>query len=135
MKIKIITKYGEVNAELNGTETAKEIYDNLPIEGEANVWGEEIYFKIPVSRETEEPKKRTMEIGDLAYWSEGKAFCIFFGKTPASIDENPRAISDVTFLGRAKNIEMFKKVKDNEKITLDKAEENMDNKEEDNEDE
>ena len=35
-------------AELNDSDTAKKIFDALPIEGSANVWGEEIYFSIPL---------------------------------------------------------------------------------------
>jgi len=132
MKIKIKTSEGEAIAELNETQTAREIYDKLPLEGSANVWGEEIYFDIPVAKSLEEPSKQEMEVGDLAYWSSasnaGGHVCIFFGKTPASIGEKPRAVSEVTFLGnvidfparpsRKEAVDLFKKVQNGERIVL-----------------
>jgi hypothetical protein len=41
-----------------------------------------------------------MEVGEIAYWPPGKALCIFFGRTPASTDERPRAASPVIPIGR-----------------------------------
>lgn len=41
-----------------------------------------------------------MEVGELAYWPPGNAFCIFFGRTPASTEEAPRAASNVNPVGR-----------------------------------
>jgi hypothetical protein len=35
--------------------TARIIYDNLPIEGKANLWLEEIYFDVPIKLEYENP--------------------------------------------------------------------------------
>ena len=122
MRIKIKTSSEEVIADLNNTKTSKEIFRLLPIEGEANLWGDEIYFEIPVEMNLEEPAKQEMEVGDLAYWPSGNAFCIFFGKTPASISGKPRAVSKVTFLGRVEDVEFFRNVVDGEKIILDKFE-------------
>ena len=122
MKLKIKTENGEVVAELNDTLTAKKIFESLPFSGKANIWGEEIYFEIPVVAELEEPAKQEMEVGDLAYWPSGNAFCIFFGKTPASTSEKPCAISDVTFLGRVDDVSLFRDVADGDKIVLDKFE-------------
>ena len=127
MKIKIKFQDKEIEAELNETGTAKKIYENLPIKSKINLWGEEIYFEIPVSMDLEEPAKQDMDIGDLAYWPEGQAFCIFFGKTPVSINGKPKAISFVTLIGKAEKIGIFKKVKDREKIIVDKLEEKQEN--------
>jgi hypothetical protein len=41
-----------------------------------------------------------VEVGELGYWPVGHAFCVFFGPTPASTDERPRAYSPVNILGR-----------------------------------
>ena len=126
MKLKIKFNNKEVDAELNNTETAKKIYARLPLKGQANLWGEEIYFKIPVNEELEkENSKQNMAIGDLAYWPEGNAFCIFFGKTPASINHEPRAISMVTLIGKIKgDAKLFKDVKEGNLIILEKNPEN-----------
>ena len=40
-----------------------------------------------------------MEIGTLAYWPPGSAFCIFYGPTPASNCDQPRAASPVNIVG------------------------------------
>jgi hypothetical protein len=90
----------EVQAELNDSETAAAIHEILPVEGTANLWGEEIYFEIDLALEPEADAREAVEAGDLAYWPEGRAFCIFFGHTPASTDGRPRAYSPVNVFGR-----------------------------------
>ena len=56
IEIEIIGK-GKVKAILDdrNPETARIIYDNLPIEGEANIWLEEIYFDVPLKLDYENP--------------------------------------------------------------------------------
>ena len=46
-----------------------------------------------------QPPGKLMEVGKLAYWPVGRAFCIFFGPTPVSIDYTPRAASGVNPIG------------------------------------
>jgi hypothetical protein len=93
---------GEISlpAELNDTPTAQQIWEALPLEGRANVWGDEIYFEIPVMASQSAEARVEMEVGELAYWPVGHAFCIFFGPTPVSVDQQPRAYSPVNILGR-----------------------------------
>lgn len=99
-KIKIVLGNSEVKAELFDNETAKEIYNSLPLKGEANLWGEEVYFQTPLNIETDENAREELEIGNLAYWSAGKMFCIFYGTTPVSINQKPRAASKVNVFGK-----------------------------------
>jgi len=126
MKILIKTQHGSLEAEIDekkNPRTAKSIIQALPIEGKANLWGEEIYFEIPVKLEREN-SQQDVEIGDLAYWIEGSCFCIFFGKTPVSKNEKPRAYSPVNVFGKitSKNfVEILKKVKSGEKIRVEKT--------------
>ncbi len=89
----------EVRAELNETRTAAAIRKILPIEGRANLWGDEIYFPIPLHADIEGGKE-VVEMGDLGYWPEGDCLCIFFGPTPASRKDEIRAASAVTIIGR-----------------------------------
>lgn len=86
-------------AELNETQTAQAIWEALPFEGRAHRWGEEIYFSISVTLETERGQE-VVEVGDLGYWAPGRAFCIFFGPTPASRGDEIRPASPVTVFGR-----------------------------------
>jgi hypothetical protein len=99
---KIIISAGDVSllAELNEKPTAQQIWGALPIEGKANVWGDEIYFGIPVKAGQEPDARAEVKVGELGYWPPGNAFCIFFGPTPVSTDEQPRAASPVNILGR-----------------------------------
>ena len=99
-KISIILNNNRLTAELYDTPTAEKILASLPVEARAQVWGKEIYFSTPVNTGNEPDARETVEIGDLAYWPPGNAFCIFFGPTPASIDDEPRAASDVNVFGR-----------------------------------
>lgn len=93
-RIRIVTKAFATEAELDDSETARAIARALPIRARARRWGEEIYFQIDVDRPLSGDARETMEVGELAYWPPGKAFCIFFGPTPASRGSEPRAASD-----------------------------------------
>jgi len=90
-----------LEAELNDTQTAGSVWDALPIEGNGNTWGNEIYFQIPVEGELEDPQE-VVELGDLGYWPPGNAFCLFFGLTPASQGDEIRPASEVTVIGKIK---------------------------------
>ena len=89
-----------VQAELNDSDTARNIWDSLPIEGTANLWGDEIYFDISLEIDPEEDARAEVDIGDLGYWPLGPAFCIFFGRTPVSTGDKPKAYSPVNVFGR-----------------------------------
>ena len=122
MKIKIFTGDMEAVAELENTPTAKAIYNALPLDGAANRWGDEIYFVIPVRIEMEKNATEIVEEGDVAYWPEGSCFCIFFGKTPASTEDEIMAASKVNVFGKIKgNFKIFKNVKNSDLIIIEKA--------------
>jgi hypothetical protein len=89
-----------VRAELNDTATALAIMEALPIEARANRWGGEIYFAIPVEAGLESGAREVVEAGELGYWPPASAFCLFFGRTPASGGEEIRAASPVNVVGR-----------------------------------
>jgi hypothetical protein len=115
-KIRIIAGAIEAAAELNNTKTAQAIWEALPIKGRANLWGDEIYFSIPLSLELEAGQE-LVSIGDLGYWPEGNAFCIFFGPTPVSQGDEIRPASAVTIFGKViGDAAVFKKVASGTKI-------------------
>ena len=122
MNIKIVTpSTGSVEATLKDTNTSKAIYDALPITGRANLWGDEIYFSIPVNKPPENGKT-VVKIGDLAYWPPGNAFCIFFGLTPMSRGDEIRPASAVNVIGRVNgNPKVFKKVQNGEEVRLERV--------------
>ena len=124
MSHKIVITAGEMTAEavLNDSTTAKAVWQALPITGKANTWGDEIYFAIPVKKDLEPTAKDLVEKGDLGYWPPGRAFCIFFGPTPASTGTEIRPASAVNLIGRIKgDATLFKKVKEGARIKIDPA--------------
>ena len=111
----------DFSIELNESATADAIYLALPIEEYINVWGEEIYFEIPVEMKLENGRKE-MEVGEVAYWPQGKAFCLFFGPTPVSKGAKPEAYSPVTPLGKVLNdVDALKGLGDRTKVRLERA--------------
>jgi len=103
----------ETTATLDDTQTARLILDALPIHSTTRVWGDEVYFDIPVHDE-ECDAQATVPSGTLAFWPPGDCFCIFFGQMPASpvnvvgkLDSDPKE---------------FARVKPGEPVTLEKAE-------------
>jgi hypothetical protein len=121
----ILISAGNVSlpAELNDSPTARQIWKALPINGTANRWGDEIYFEIPVMVSQEPDAREQVEVGELGYWPVGHAFCIFFGPTPVSTAERPRAYSPVNSLGRViGDATQFRTVQDGARVKITRAE-------------
>ena len=91
-----------VVAELEESFMSRTIWEALPLDATANRWGDEIYFAIPVKIDEDSDAREDVQVGDLGYWPPGSAFCVFFGPTPASTDEHPRAASPVNIFGHIK---------------------------------
>ena len=116
-KIAITIEDFKVGASLDDSETAKKIWEALPIESRVNTWGDEIYFSIPVNVGLENAKEVVSE-GDLGYWPPGNAFCIFFGLTPASQGDEIRPASPVNIFGKViGDPKVFKKVRSGKKLS------------------
>ncbi|MDE2843474.1 MAG: cyclophilin-like fold protein [Chloroflexota bacterium] len=121
-EIRIIAGGLEVVATLNGSETAKAVAAALPITASANTWGDEIYFGIPVDASLEDGRE-VVDLGDLGYWPPGRAFCIFFGRTPASRGDEIRPASAVTIIGKVTgDPAVFKQVSSGAQITIELSE-------------
>ena len=104
MKKIIIYQAGiELNVKSIASPAVRIIDQALPIISKVKVWGDEIYFNInihaPVQLATAD-----VEVGDIAYWPEGQCLCIFFGRTPMSIDDKPVPASEVVILGTIDNL-------------------------------
>lgn len=111
-----------IEAILRESPTTDLLWEALPIHGRANRWGEEIYFQIPLDAPLEDGAREEMTEGEIAYWPPGQAFCIFFGPTPASTGDAPRAASPVNPLGKvAGDAGVFRSVSDGTPITLERA--------------
>jgi hypothetical protein len=124
MSQRIRISAGPVSADavLNDTKTAQAIADALPITAPANTWGDEIYFGIPVITDLEDGQE-VVQLGELGYWPPGHAFCIFFGRTPASRGDEIRPASAVTVIGKVEgDPAVFKHVRSGTSIVIEAAE-------------
>ena len=110
-----------LDAKLNDTFTAQAIRNILPLTAAANTWGDEIYFSIPMTLELENGQE-VVEMGDLGYWPPGRAFCIFFGQTPASQGNEIRPASAVTVIGKVQgSCTALKQVNSGENVSIEDA--------------
>ena len=106
-------------AELFDGPTADAVWEALPLKAIASTWGDEIYFSIPVTADEEPDARAEVAVGDLAYWPPGQAFCLFFGRTPASSGDAPRAASPVNVIGRViGDATQFQRVRSGDTVRL-----------------
>ncbi|MDY7080908.1 MAG: cyclophilin-like fold protein [Halobacteria archaeon] len=91
------------------SETREAIRDALPLEGRATRWGDELYFDTPVDVPTENAQEE-VPVGGVAYWSQGNAVCLFWGSTPASEGDEPRAASPVNLFAEMENVEPLERL-------------------------
>jgi uncharacterized protein len=122
-KIRIDAGKAKLNGVLYENPTADAVWAALPFEAGANTWGAEIYFGIPVGLGQAEDARDRLEAGELGYWPPGKAFCIFFGKTPASLGDEIRAASAVNVFGRIEgDLKSLHHVEDGDRVTIARVE-------------
>jgi hypothetical protein len=108
-----------LDAELNDTTTAEAIAAALPITSEVMTWGEEVYFDVPVRVKREADARAVVTPGEIAYWPDGAAIAIGFGRTPISRGDETRLASPCNTWAKALgDVKALKAVKAGTKVTV-----------------
>ena len=110
-----------INIKLRSTKTASAIKNILPFKSIVKTWGEEIYFEIPIEEDLdlENDAKDIINVGEIAYWIEGKCIAIGYGKTPISKGNEIKLAARTNIWGDALlNIKELNKIKDGDEVVV-----------------
>ena len=120
--LRVVVDGHELTATWTGTnpKTRGAIADALPLEGDAARWGEELYFRTDVDVPAEDARAE-VPVGAVAYWPQGNAVCLFWGPTPASRGDEPRAASPVNVVAELDDVGPLSSVDGGATVRIERA--------------
>jgi hypothetical protein len=100
MRFRLIWPRGEAVVMLGSGVTAHLVGEALPATAAANCWGDEVYFRLPVTADLDDDATDVVDAGTVCYWVEGESIAIPFGPTPVSVGDECRLVTRVNTIGR-----------------------------------
>lgn len=123
MRIRIHWGRGEVFGTIEDTATGKALYAALPIDSEANTWGDVVYFTVPVEMPLDDAPQQVVPPGTICYWAQGRSMAIPFGPTPISEGKECRLVTAVNVCGQLEgDARRLVTVSESDRITVEAAE-------------
>ena len=110
-----------LNIKLRSTNTANAIKNILPFKSIVKTWGDEIYFEIPIKKnlDLESDAKDVINLGEIAYWIDGKCIAIGYGKTPISQNNEIRLAAKTNIWGDGVlDVKELGKIRDGDEIII-----------------
>ena len=110
-----------LNIKLRSTNTANAIKNILPFKSIVKTWGDEIYFEIPIEKniDLESDAKDVINLGEVAYWIDGKSIAIGYGKTPISQNNEIRLAAKTNIWGDAVlDVKELGKIRDGDEVII-----------------
>ncbi|WP_222916330.1 cyclophilin-like family protein [Natrinema sp. SYSU A 869] len=104
----------------NAPETRAALEDALSASGESTRWGDELYFDLSLDAPPENACEVVPE-GAIAYWPVGEKLCLFWGETPASEGDEPRAAAPVTVVARVTEREPLENLESGGRVRLERS--------------
>lgn len=101
MQVSFQTPYYNLLVDLNSTDCAKKIKENLPLNSKICKWSEGVYFKTNINFASENFAQDIKE-GDVVFWPEGQVIGIFFGTAPMTVDTKQVPVWKLIRVGQTK---------------------------------